>query len=242
MSAGELTLEATDGNARAGRLATAHGELETPVFMPVGTRATVKAVDPRELEQLGAQIILGNTYHLHFRPGAAVIAELGGLHRFMGWERPILTDSGGFQVFSLAETLTLTRAPELNVTHSAESPLLAMAVSLQAAGVACGAGDGGGTATATAVAAPPAGQEEVEREELEQEALPEEALETSSSNYAPLVSGPDLDLLVGQDLPAPSELPRTDESACVPAGTVTAIIPGRESWPPAETPALRPMG
>ena len=72
--------------------------------MPVGTRATVKAVDPRELEQLGAQIILGNTYHLHFRPGAEVIAELGGLHRFMGWERPILTDSGGFQVFSLADT------------------------------------------------------------------------------------------------------------------------------------------
>ena len=72
--------------------------------MPVGTRATVKAVDPRELEQLGAQIILGNTYHLHFRPGAELIAELGGLHRFMGWERPILTDSGGFQVFSLAET------------------------------------------------------------------------------------------------------------------------------------------
>ena len=104
MSAGEFTLAATDGEARAGRLSTAHGELETPVFMPVGTRATVKAVDPRELEQLGAQIILGNSYHLHFRPGADVIAALGGLHRFMGWQRPILTDSGGFQVFSLAET------------------------------------------------------------------------------------------------------------------------------------------
>ena len=72
--------------------------------MPVGTRATVKGVDPRELEQLGAQIILGNTYHLHFRPGAELIEELGGLHRFMGWERALLTDSGGFQVFSLAET------------------------------------------------------------------------------------------------------------------------------------------
>ncbi|HMG97908.1 MAG TPA: tRNA guanosine(34) transglycosylase Tgt, partial [Gaiellales bacterium] len=104
MSAGDFTLEASDGDARAGRLTTAHGDVETPVFMPVGTRATVKAVDPRELEQLGAQIILGNTYHLHFRPGAELIAELGGLHRFMGWERPILSDSGGFQVFSLAET------------------------------------------------------------------------------------------------------------------------------------------
>ena len=103
MSAGEFTLEASDGDARAGRLTTAHGAVETPVFMPVGTRATVKAVDPRELEQLGAQIILGNTYHLYFRPGAELIAELGGLHRFMGWERPILTDSGGFQVYSLAE-------------------------------------------------------------------------------------------------------------------------------------------
>jgi queuine tRNA-ribosyltransferase len=101
---GTFTLEASDGAARAATLTTAHGVIDTPVFMPVGTRATVKAVDPRELEQLGAQVILGNTYHLHFRPGAELIAELGGLHRFMGWERPILTDSGGFQVFSLAET------------------------------------------------------------------------------------------------------------------------------------------
>jgi queuine tRNA-ribosyltransferase len=104
VNVGEFRLEASDGDARAGRLSTAHGEIETPVFMPVGTRATVKGVDPRELEQLGAQIILGNTYHLHFRPGAELIGSLGGLHRFMGWERPILTDSGGFQVFSLAET------------------------------------------------------------------------------------------------------------------------------------------
>ena len=86
---GDFTLEANDGSARAGRLTTAHGAIETPVFMPVGTRATVKAVDPRELEQLGAQIILGNTYHLHFRPGADLIEELGGLHRFMGWERAL---------------------------------------------------------------------------------------------------------------------------------------------------------
>jgi queuine tRNA-ribosyltransferase len=101
---GELSLEARDGDARACRLGTAHGDIQTPVFMPVGTRATVKGVDPRELEQLGAQIILGNTYHLHFRPGPELVASLGGLHRFMGWERPILTDSGGFQVFSLAQT------------------------------------------------------------------------------------------------------------------------------------------
>ncbi|MDX6714258.1 MAG: queuine tRNA-ribosyltransferase, partial [Baekduia sp.] len=104
MAPGDFTLETTDGSARAGRLTTAHGVIETPVFMPVGTRATVKGVDPRELEQLGAQIILGNTYHLHFRPGADLIEELGGLHRFMGWHRPLLTDSGGFQVFSLADT------------------------------------------------------------------------------------------------------------------------------------------
>jgi queuine tRNA-ribosyltransferase len=101
---GDFTLAASDGAARAGVLTTAHGSIETPVFMPVGTRATVKGVDPRELEELGAQVILGNTYHLHFRPGADVIEGLGGLHRFMGWERSLLTDSGGFQVFSLAET------------------------------------------------------------------------------------------------------------------------------------------
>jgi queuine tRNA-ribosyltransferase len=102
VTTGDFTLAAGDGEARAGLLATAHGPVETPVFMPVGTRATVKGIDPRELEQLGAQVILGNTYHLHFRPGAELIEELGGLHRFMGWERPLLTDSGGFQVFSLA--------------------------------------------------------------------------------------------------------------------------------------------
>ena len=98
-------LVATEGEARAGVLRTAHGEVETPVFMPVGTKGTVKSVDPDELRLLGASIVLGNTYHLHFRPGAEVIAELGGLHRFMGWHGPILTDSGGFQVFSLRDTL-----------------------------------------------------------------------------------------------------------------------------------------
>ncbi len=96
---------ATDGAARAGVLTTAHGTIETPVFMPVGTKATVKALDPDEVRSLGATIILANTYHLHFRPGEDLIAELGGLHQFMGWSGPILTDSGGFQVFSLRDTL-----------------------------------------------------------------------------------------------------------------------------------------
>ena len=86
-------------------LRTAHGEVETPAFMPVGTKATVKTLSPDEVRGLGAQILLGNAYHLHFRPGDSLIAELGGLHRFMGWEGPILTDSGGFQVFSLRDTL-----------------------------------------------------------------------------------------------------------------------------------------
>jgi queuine tRNA-ribosyltransferase len=96
---------ATDGAARAGVLRTAHGDVPTPAFMPVGTKATVKTVDPDELRALGTTILLGNTYHLHFRPGENLIAELGGLHRFMGWDGPILTDSGGFQVFSLRDTI-----------------------------------------------------------------------------------------------------------------------------------------
>ena len=96
---------ATDGSARAGVLTTAHGDVATPAFMPVGTKATVKSVDPGELRQLGATIVLGNSYHLHFRPGAELIAELGGLHSFMAWDGPILTDSGGFQVFSLRHTI-----------------------------------------------------------------------------------------------------------------------------------------
>ena len=104
-----FALTATDGAARAGVLRTAHGELTTPAFMPVGTKATVKSVHPDELRALGAEILLGNTYHLHFRPGAETIAELGGLHRFMGWDGPILTDSGGFQVFSLRHTIVARR-------------------------------------------------------------------------------------------------------------------------------------
>jgi len=96
---------ATDGAARAGVVHTAHGDVPTPAFMPVGTKATVKTVDPDELRALGTTILLGNTYHLHFRPGEDLIAELGGLHRFMGWDGPILTDSGGFQVFSLRDTI-----------------------------------------------------------------------------------------------------------------------------------------
>jgi queuine tRNA-ribosyltransferase len=105
VSASRFELRATDGAARTGVLRTAHGELRTPGFMPVGTKATVKAVDPQELTQLGAEILLCNTYHLHFRPGPELIAEVGGLHRFMAWDGPILTDSGGFQVFSLRHTI-----------------------------------------------------------------------------------------------------------------------------------------
>ena len=95
-------LLATDGNARAGRLTTPHGVVETPIFMPVGTVGSVKAVGPDDLEAIGAQIVLGNTYHLLLRPGPDRVAGQGGLHRFMAWPRAILTDSGGFQVFSLA--------------------------------------------------------------------------------------------------------------------------------------------
>lgn len=94
---------ATDGAARRGRVHARHGSIETPAFMPVGTYGTVKAMTPEELTGLGAEIILGNTFHLMLRPGPDVVAELGGLHRFMNWSKPILTDSGGFQVFSLAK-------------------------------------------------------------------------------------------------------------------------------------------
>ncbi len=91
-----------DGAARRGELTTPHGVVQTPAFMPVGTRGAVKAVTQRDLEDLGAEIILGNTYHLYLKPGDSLIARCGGLHRFIGWNRPILTDSGGYQVFSLA--------------------------------------------------------------------------------------------------------------------------------------------
>ncbi|MBI4269189.1 MAG: tRNA guanosine(34) transglycosylase Tgt [Candidatus Rokubacteria bacterium] len=101
-------LLATDGAARAGRFATAHGVVDTPVFMPVGTRGAVKSLSPDDLRDAGAQIVLGNTYHLLLRPGHEVIRELGGLHRFMGWEGALLTDSGGFQVWSLAKLRKIT--------------------------------------------------------------------------------------------------------------------------------------
>jgi queuine tRNA-ribosyltransferase len=98
----ELLKTDASSKARLGRLHTPHGVVDTPVFMPVGTQASVKAIDPRELEEMGAQIILGNTYHLFIRPGLEILEQAGGLHRFMAWDKPILTDSGGFQVFSLA--------------------------------------------------------------------------------------------------------------------------------------------
>ena len=101
MNSFDFILEHSDGGARAGRFSTPHGEICTPVFMPVGTQATVKTLDPTEVAAIGSQIILSNTYHLYLRPGADVVAEMGGLHRFMQWPLPILTDSGGFQVFSL---------------------------------------------------------------------------------------------------------------------------------------------
>src|SRR3954454_7616980 len=103
-----FTLQHTDGAARAGRIDTPHGVVETPVFMPVGTQATVKGLTPEMVEDAGAQIILGNTYHLPLRPGDELIRDLGGRHKFMHWNRPILTDSGGFQVFSLASQVKIT--------------------------------------------------------------------------------------------------------------------------------------
>ncbi len=97
----EFTLQATCGHARAGVLHTPHGDLPTPVFAPVGTQATVKTMTPRDLVELGATLVLANTYHLYLRPGSGLIEGMGGLHRFMGWDGPLLTDSGGYQVFSL---------------------------------------------------------------------------------------------------------------------------------------------
>jgi queuine tRNA-ribosyltransferase len=98
----DFRLAATSGAARAGTLTLPHGTVDTPCFMPVGTQGTVRALSPGDLKTIGAQIVLANTYHLHVRPGEDVVAKLGRLHRFMGWDRPLLTDSGGFQVFSLA--------------------------------------------------------------------------------------------------------------------------------------------
>ncbi len=104
----DLLAQDPQSKARSGRLSTAHGSIETPAFMPVGTQGTVKAVTPRELHELKAQIILGNTYHLFVRPGLDVIRNFGGLHRFINWDGPILTDSGGFQIFSLAKLRKIT--------------------------------------------------------------------------------------------------------------------------------------
>ena len=98
----ELLKKDSTSMARLGKLHTAHGDVDTPIFMPVGTRATVKAMSPRELEEENVQIILGNTYHLMLRPGKDLIRKAGGLHKFENWNHPILTDSGGFQVFSLS--------------------------------------------------------------------------------------------------------------------------------------------
>jgi queuine tRNA-ribosyltransferase len=108
MTGFDFTITATDGAARTGTIRMARGEIRTPAFMPVGTAATVKAVKPADVRAAGADIILGNTYHLMLRPGAERVARLGGLHRFMKWERPILTDSGGYQVMSLSELTKVT--------------------------------------------------------------------------------------------------------------------------------------
>ena len=110
-------LLATDGRARRGRLSTAHGEINTPAFMPVGTAGTVKAVMPEDVSATGAEIILGNTYHLMLRPSAERVAKLGGLHRFMNWPKPILTDSGGYQVFSLSKRRTINERGVIFQSH-----------------------------------------------------------------------------------------------------------------------------
>jgi queuine tRNA-ribosyltransferase len=112
-----FSIAATDGAARTGVIAMARGEITTPAFMPVGTAATVKAMRPEEVRASGADIILGNTYHLMLRPGAERVAKLGGLHRFMGWERPILTDSGGYQVMSLSELTKVTEEGVAFASH-----------------------------------------------------------------------------------------------------------------------------
>ena len=105
----ELLHEDKTTGARRGVIHTPHGDIQTPVFMPVGTQATVKSMTPEELkEMVGAQIILSNTYHLYLRPGQDIVKEAGGLHKFMKWDRPILTDSGGFQVFSLGDLRTIS--------------------------------------------------------------------------------------------------------------------------------------
>ena len=110
-------LQATDGEARAGTLRTAHGDVPTPAFMAVATQGSVKATDPDDLRAMGASILLANAYHLYLRPGVDVIADLGGLHRFMGWDGPMLTDSGGFQGFSLAHLREITEEAIIFKSH-----------------------------------------------------------------------------------------------------------------------------
>ncbi len=120
----ELLATDSSSKARSGRLTTAHGIVETPIFMPVGTQGSVKTLHPDELRLLGSEIILGNTYHLWLRPGQETIRELGGLHRFTSWDRPILTDSGGFQVWSLAKTRKITEEGVHFQNHLDGSPAL----------------------------------------------------------------------------------------------------------------------
>src|SRR5437764_1040190 len=129
----ELLTQDRESKARHGRLTTAHGAIETPAFMPVGTQGSVKAVSPRELRELKAQIILGNTYHLFVRPGLEGIRHFGGLHRFMNWDGPILTDSGGYQIFSLAKLRKITEEGvafqnHLDGTPAFISPEIAMEI------------------------------------------------------------------------------------------------------------------
>ena len=112
-----MHVRSTECAARTGEVRTLHGTFQTPIFMPVGTQATVKAVTPENLVELGAEIILANTYHLFLRPGHELVRELGGLHRFMNWDRPILTDSGGFQIFSLRELARITEAGAAFKSH-----------------------------------------------------------------------------------------------------------------------------
>lgn len=103
-----LEFESKESNARLGRFSTPHGDIQTPVFMPVGTKATVKSLDPKDLRAMGTEILLANTYHLEMRPGSELVAEMGGLHQWMNWDGPILTDSGGFQVYSLNDSVKIT--------------------------------------------------------------------------------------------------------------------------------------
>ncbi|HRZ87148.1 MAG TPA: tRNA guanosine(34) transglycosylase Tgt [bacterium] len=117
MSIFVVTATDKDSKARVGRLATAHGVVNTPAFMPVGTQGTVKTLSPRDLREAGAEIILGNTYHLSLRPGTEIIRAAGGLHRFMGWDGPILTDSGGYQVFSMTEIRKVTELGVMFQSH-----------------------------------------------------------------------------------------------------------------------------